>query len=145
VDDVLTLSRPEAREGRTRLVPALVVALILAVVLVVAMLALRTPDTVSLTVDNPHPWRTEVSIRPAESESWTGLGAVSRDADLTFLEVADQGTDWVVRFSYADVTEEVAITRDDLAAQDWTIEVPASLAAKLEAEGVKETTGSTAG
>ena len=145
MDDLLTLSRPEAPAGRAQVVPAFLVGAFLAVVLVLVSFSLRTPDMVSVTVDNPLQWRSEVSVRSADSTAWTPAGAVARESDLTFLELPDQGSDWVVRFSYAGSTEEVAVTRDELAAQSWTIEVPASLGTQLDEAGIPPTTGSSTG
>jgi hypothetical protein len=145
VNDLLTLSRPEMREGRAPLVPAVMVGVLLVVALVLASFAMRTPDMVSLTVDNPLQWRTEVSVRPADSTSWTGIGAVAREGELEFLQLPDQGSEWVVRFSYAGSSEEVVVTRDELEAQDWTIQAPESLGTLLDEAGVAPTTGSSAG
>jgi len=145
VADLLTLTRPPMRAKHPEVVPAVVVALILAALFALALVNLRTPDMVRFTVDNPLAWRAEVSARPADSTSWTGAGAVWRDGRLDFLEFPDQGSDWVIRFSYAGQSEEVEITREQLEAQDWTVEVPESLGTRLQAAGVAETTGSTGG
>jgi len=145
VDDVLTVSRPPMQARRPEMVPAALVAVLLAVLFGLAVFTLRTPDTVRLTVDNPLAWRAEVSVRPADSSSWTGAGAVSRDGRLDFLELPDQGSDWVLRFSYAGQSQDIEITRDQLAAQDWTVEVPETLARALRAAGVPETPGTSTG
>jgi len=142
VDDLLTISRPAMRARRPELVPAVLVAVLLAVLFVVASLAIRMPHTVRLTVQNQLAWQTEVSVRPADSESWTGAGAVARDDQLDFLALPDQGDQWVIRFSYAGKSEDVAISRDDLAARDWTIDVPQALGDQLESAGIAATTGS---
>lgn len=143
MDDLLTLTRPPMKAKRPEVIPVAIVGVILAALFGLALLHLRTPDMVRFTVDNKLPWRAEVSARPADSSSWTGAGAVWRDGRLDFLEFPDQGTDWVIRFSYAGESEEVEVTRDQLAAADWTVEVPESLAARLEAAGVPRTTGSS--
>ncbi len=145
MNDLLTLSRPEMREGRAPVIPAVMVAVLLVVALVFASFAMRTPDMVSLRVDNPLDWRTEVSVRSADSTSWTGVGAVARGAELEFMQLPDQGSEWVVRFSYAGASEEVAVTRDELEAQDWTIQAPESLGTQLADADVAPTTGSSAG
>jgi hypothetical protein len=145
VDDLLTLTRPPMRAKRPEVIPAAVVGVVLAVLFGLALLTLRTPDMVRLTVDNPLPWRAEVSARAADATGWTGAGSVWREGRLDFLEFPDQGSDWVIRFSYAGQDEEIEITREQLAAQDWTVEVPADFGARLEAAGVAETTSSGAG
>jgi hypothetical protein len=145
MDDLLTLSRPEARPRRPDLVPAVLVGLALVVVLVVVGLSLRTPDTVSLTVQNPLSWRAEVEVRSAASANWTGVGAVGREGEVQFLQLPDQGSDWVIRYSYAGQSEEVAITRAQLEAGGWLVVVPAGLGERLEEAGVAPTTGGSAG
>jgi hypothetical protein len=145
VDDLLTLSRPPMKARPLEVVPAALVALLLAVLFVVATITLRLPDQVRLTVDNPLAWRVEVSARAADSDAWTGAGAVARENRLEFQEFPDQGSDWVLRFSYAGQVEEIEITRDQLVAQDWTVEVPEALGRALDAAGVSETAGSTSG
>ena len=101
------------------------------------------PHTVTLTVQNRLAWQTEVSVRPADSASWTAAGAVARDDQLDFLALPDQGEQWVIRFSYAGQSEDVAISREELAAQDWTIDVPQGLGDQLENADISPTTGTS--
>jgi hypothetical protein len=145
VNDTLTISRPALGARRPDLVPALLITVVTVVVLALVSTTLRTPDMVSLTVSNPSSWRAEVSVRGAGDTDWTDAGAVSRDGELTFLRLPDQGADWVVRFTYADESSTVEVTRDELEASGWVVEVPPSFGAALEAAGVAPTTGSTAG
>ena len=145
MDDVLTLSRPEIRPRPRDIVPAIVVGLLLAGLLALTALTLRTPDTVSLTVQNPLAWRAEVEVRPSDSSSWTGLGAVARDGRLEFLQAPDQGGDWIIRYSYAGQSEEVEVSRQQLEADGWVVVVPEGLGERLRDAGVAETTGSSAG
>lgn len=145
MNETLTASRPAQRARRPDLVPAVVVGLFTAVLLVAVATTLRTPDHVSLTVDNPLEWRTEVSVRGAGDADWTDAGAVSRGDSLEFLQLPDQGSDWVFRFSYGGQSTEVQVTRDQLKAEGWTVEVPAALGTALQEAGVPATTGSTAG
>jgi hypothetical protein len=145
MDDLLTLSRPETRPRRRDVVPAVLVALVLAVLLSLTALTLRTPDTVSLTIRNPLAWRAEVAVRSSDASGWTGLGAVARDSELEFLQLPDQGSDWIVRYSYAGQTEEVEVTRQQLEADGWVLQVPPGLGERLQAAGVAQTTGSSAG
>jgi hypothetical protein len=143
VDELLTMTRPDMRARGPELVPAIVISIIVAVLFVVAALAIRMPDTVSFTVANQSAWRAEVQIRSASGTGWTDVGGVGRDSDLTFLEVPDQGSSWVVRYSYAGVTEDVEVSRDELAANGWRLEVPDGLATELADRGVPETLDAT--
>ncbi len=145
MDDVLTLSRPEVRPRPRDVVPAVVVGLLLAALLTLTAFTLRTPDTVGLTVQNPLAWRTEVAVRSASSSGWTGLGAVARDGQLEFLQMPDQGADWIIRYSYAGQSEEVEVSRQQLEADGWVVSVPQDLGERLRDAGVAETTGSSAG
>jgi predicted Abi (CAAX) family protease len=145
VDDLLTLSRPAMRARRPELVPAIVIGVVVAVLFVLAALSMRTPDQVHLTVDNPLDWRADVAVQPAGSDSWTSLGAVARDGELEFLQVPDQGSEWVVRFSYGDQVEELRLSRSDLEGAGWTVQVPDQLGTQLQAAGVAPSTGSAQG
>ena len=144
MDDLLTLTRPAMRARRPELVPAAIVAVVVAALFVLASLAIQVPDTVELTVVNPVSWRADVSVRSADSGAWTEIGSVARDDQLPFLAVPDQGSDWVIRFSYAGETEEIEISRATLDAQGWTVPVPAALGERLQSAGVAPTTGSAA-
>ncbi len=145
MDDLLTISRPEMRARGPELVPAIVVSLVVGVLLILAALSLHTPDTVQLTVENPLPWRAEVTVRAADSGSYTGAGAVARESSLVFQELPDQGDLWVFSFSYAGHTEDLEVSRSDLAANGWSVEVPEAFGNQLQDSGVAPTTGSATG
>ena len=145
MDELLTIPRPAMRARSPELVPAIVVGFVVAVMFVIAALAMRMPDTVSFTVVNPTEWNADVAVRSASDPAWTPVGAVGRGSELEFVQVADQGSDWVVRYSYAGVTEDVEIGRDDLASSDWKLEVPQALADELESAGIAPTTGNSTG
>jgi hypothetical protein len=144
VDDLLTIPRTAMRARGPELGPAIVIGLIVGILFVVAALAMRPIENVSVTVDNPSDWRTEVSVRSASSPSWTGLGSVGRGTQIEFQQVPDQGSTWIVRFSYAGQSEEIELDRDALRDAQWTVEVPDSLTQRLAEAGVPATTGSTA-
>jgi len=145
VDDLLTIPRPALRARGPELGPAIAIGLVVAALFVLSALAMRTPDTVSLSVDNPTDWRAAVSVRPADADGFTGLGAVDRSSSLEFLEVPDQGGTWVVRFSYAGRSTEVEVTRDQLREDGWSIAVPSALAEELTDAGVPESVGASSG
>jgi hypothetical protein len=144
VDDLLTIPRTAMRARGPELGPAIVIGLIVGILFVVAALAIRPIENVSVTVDNPSDWRTEVSVRSASSPSWTGLGSVGRGTQIEFQQVPDQGSTWIVRFSYAGQSEEIELDRDALRDAQWTVEVPDSLTQRLAEAEVPATTGSTA-
>ena len=50
----------------------------------------------------------------------------------------EQGDTWVFTFSYGGVrATELRLSRDDLAAADWTVMVPDSAGGALEAAGLE--------
>jgi hypothetical protein len=54
-------------------------------------------------------------------------------------EVADQGREWVFRFSYGGVDAgELVLSRDRLARDGWNITVPSAVAERLRDAGVQE-------
>jgi len=145
VDELLTIPRPAMRARGPEVVPAVVVSLVVAALFVVAAFAVRMPDTVSLTVANPTEWSADVYVRSASDSGWTAVGGVERESEIEFLQVPDQGSDWVVRYSYAGATEDIEVTRDDLASSDWKLEVPPALVDELERLGVEPTPGGSTG
>jgi hypothetical protein len=144
VDDLLTIPRTAMRARGPELGPAIVIGLIVGILFVVAALAMRPVENVSVTIDNPGEWRTEVSVRSASSPAWTGLGSVGRGTQIEFQQVPDQGSTWIVRFSYAGQSEEIELDRDALRDAQWTVQVPDSLTQRLAEAGIPATTGSTA-
>lgn len=145
MNDTLTIPRSAKRARRPDLVPAVLVGIGTALLLVLVSLTLRTPEHVSLTVRNPLDWRADVSVRAEGDPAWTHAGAVPRNGELELLRLPDQGDEWVVRFSYAGAQQEVTVSRGELAANGWRIDVPDELGEDLEEAGVAPTTGSTAG
>ncbi len=57
-------------------------------------------------------------------------------------EVADQGREWVFRFSYGGVDAgELVITPGQLARDGWEITVPSAVAERLHEAGLPESAG----
>jgi hypothetical protein len=97
--------------------------------------ALRSPTYVSrveITNDTGY----SVNVDLAGDRGRVGLGTVPAGDRLDLVDVIDQGDPWVFEFSYAGrATGEVSISRADLEAADWTVEVPQDVQATLEREG----------
>lgn len=70
--------------------------------------------------------------------SWLNLGGVDRESEETTQHVIDMGEQWIFRFRYPyeDVEPgEVSLTRSELQAAGWRVEVPAALAERLRKRG----------
>jgi hypothetical protein len=133
-------TRWPTRSQRDDIVRLAVTAAILAAALAVIMPALRVPPHVDrVAVDNPHPWRVNVSAAGAEPDAWHDLGAVDREDEQDFRELVDQGDTWTFRFSYAGQHADLHTTAAQLEEEGWTVAVPDELATRLESAGVDET------
>ncbi len=112
----------------------------LLVVVTVALAAVTTAcgggRTRTLTVvnDTDYEITVEVSAGSGDRTPLDTLGPHSRDVSD---EVADQGTTWVFHFSSAGVDAgSLRLTRPTLSNQDWTVRVPPTAAARLQAARV---------
>ena len=117
-----------------------VLALLLAVpLLAVALVLAREPSHVSsVTIRNPAEYRLNVGLADEHGARALPLGAVDRGTYLTVDDVLEQGDTWVFTFSYGGVrATELRLSRDDLAATDWTVVVPDNAGGALEAAGLE--------
>jgi hypothetical protein len=103
-------------------------------VYIVTFQSLRMPQVVPrLMIVNPHDWFANVEVSRGGGGSWMPLPGVDRQGTRQLQEVFDQGSTWRFRFSYATVDgAEVTISRNDLAAANWTIRVPDQFAQRLQ-------------
>ncbi len=101
------------------------------------LVALRSPTTVDeVTIDNTTSYPVHVEVQEPGDGSWLGLGVVGPEGSESFREVLDQGDDWVFRFTSGTARGgELLVSRDDLAANDWTATVPADVGQRLEDDG----------
>jgi hypothetical protein len=126
-----------AGSRRTSLVAVWVAAIVAAAIALVLLSSLLArPDHVpELEVRNPHEWHATVAVS-SPGEGSVGLGRVTRQSDRTFHDVLDQGDVWIVRFTYAGVEATVQVTRSDLEAAGWSLEVPSDLGDAAGAAGL---------
>jgi hypothetical protein len=111
--------------------------LVAAVALAALAPLLARPDHVdAVQVRNPHEWHATVAVS-SPGVGWVGLGRVTRESDRSFHEVLDQGDRWTFRFTYGDVEATTDVTRSDLEAAGWSIDVPGALGEAARAEGVQ--------
>ena len=133
-------TRWPTRRQRDDLVRLAVTVAIFAAVLTVIMPALRVPAHVDrVAVDNPYPWRVNVTATGDGRDAWHDLGAVERGDEQEFLELLDQGEAWTFRFWYAGQHADLHITAAQLEELSWRVTVPDEVATRLRAAGVAET------
>ena len=100
--------------------------------------AQRLPSFVDrVTVTNPTPYHVEVDVRGAGDRSWLALGGFPAESTRTSYEVIDSGREWVLRFSAGGRNAgELTVTRAELEANRWRVQIPPVVADRLEAEGL---------
>ena len=92
-----------------------------------------------LTVHNPTPYMVIVDVTGAKRDGWLDVGSFPRERQRTVEELADQGRQWVFRFSYGGVDAgELVVTRDQLARDGWKITVPPGVGERLREAGLSE-------
>jgi len=115
-----------------------VVATVLFAVLIAAVAwALRSPTfTDQVEVVNDTPYSVNVDVHGERGR--IGLGAVPAGETMAISDVLDQGSTWTFEFSYGAVEDagELQVTRDDLEANNWTIEIPSDVTDRLERAGI---------
>ncbi len=107
-----------------------------------AVARLGVGETISyrrLTVENPSPYTVNVEVTGAARDGWLKLGSFRREGRRTVEELADQGHEWVFRFSYGGVDAgELAVDRDQLAKNGWSVTVPPEVGERLQEAGLSE-------
>ena len=136
---VLSRSRPPTLGApRGRATSVAVVAIVLVAVLASVRFLPQPMATHDLTVVNPHPWAAHVEVVAAGGAS-IAVGAVPREHTRTFSDVPEPGTPVTIRFRYQQVTAELQVGRDQLAAAGGNVEVPEAFGLQLSELGVPPT------
>jgi len=134
---VADTEQPTSRRGRIR--PLWIVLAILAVIGFVAVaLLIPSPGTVDrITVRNSSEFDVNVDATNASHDGWTPVGIALAHADTDMREIIDHGDVWIFRFTgQGHDAGELRVTRSDLAADGWTLTVPAVVAQRLRDAGV---------
>jgi hypothetical protein len=137
---LLTRPRPSLNRLAT-LGRLLVVAATAAVVFpMVSRLALSDDRSFRrLTVENRSPFIVNVEVTDADRNGWLDVGSFRRERARTVEELADQGRQWVFRFSYGGVDGgELVVGRERLAKDGWRITVPPEVSGRLRVAGLAE-------
>lgn len=137
---VLTPSRPQSVRPVNVAVVLIGFVVEIAVAFAVARLAVGEPSTFRrLTVQNPTPYLINVDVTGAERDGWLDVGSFGRERTRTVEELADQGRQWVFRFSHGGVDAgELTVSRDDLAGDGWRMTVPPAVGDSLRQAGLSE-------
>jgi len=115
---------------------AVLAAVLGPVALVVGLVDLDGPSRVELTVANPTSWDVSVTLRGPDGDRLPLDVLGRRSGAREYTEVVDLGDRWTFVFSHRGTAVEVPMTRDDLVEVGWQVDVPRSLAERLESEGV---------
>ena len=140
---LVDLEQPTSRRPRIR--PLWVVLAVLALVGFVAVsLLIPSPGTVDhVTIKNGTEFDLNIDATSASHDGWTPVGIALAHADTNMREIIDHGDVWIFRFSgQGHDAGQLRITRSDLAASNWSLTVPASVAQQLRDAGVPGSIGS---
>lgn len=125
--------RPAPRSGWVTAALVAVAAAAAAVALFLTVEA-SDPDFTSLTIENPTDTGLKVSVKSSPDDSLLRLGTLTPQSSRTIESVIDQGDRWIFVVGWRDVREEFSVTRDELEASDWTVQLPESAAEEVRAE-----------
>jgi hypothetical protein len=135
LDRVRRVPRFPPRSSRWWWLAAGAAALVVAAVMVRPLLG--GPSFVrKITISNSSEFDVTVAVSSDHEQERMPLATVSHRSSVEVEDVIDQGSVWIFHFS-ADGREggEVQIGRDELKRDGWRVEIPASVATRLRAEG----------
>ncbi len=137
---VVTPPRPRSTQLARVAVVLIGFAVTLGVAFPVARLGVGEPTSFRrLTVHNPTPYIVNVDVTGANRDGWLDVGSFPRDRERTMEQLADQGRQWVFRFSHGGVKAgEFVVNRDQLARDGWRVTVPAEVTERLRDAGLSE-------
>ncbi len=124
--------------SRRRIRPAWIVLGLVAVLgLVVVSRLVPNPAKVDrVTVRNATEYDLDVDATGGAHDGWTPVGIALARSDTEMKDVIDQGATWIFRFTgQGQDGGEVRVTRRELAANGWTLDVPASVGDRIRATG----------
>ncbi|HEX4490155.1 MAG TPA: hypothetical protein VH914_03025 [Acidimicrobiia bacterium] len=138
--------KPYLPEGRVRRrlpfdlwIPIAIVVAVAAVAVLAS--ALRTgPYVSSVTFDNPNTYAFEASVSGGSHGATLLLGNISAKNHTTVRSVFDEGSTWTFRFSsQGRSVGAVVMSRADLAAANWHVQLPDRFGDSLTRAGVPQT------
>lgn len=99
------------------------------------------PSTVArISFQNPTVYALDIEVSPGTGTGWTSAGSVRQNSTADVHEVIDQGEVWLFRFdSQGAMGGELRLTREELKASGWLVEIPAEVGARLATAGAPPT------
>lgn len=115
--------------------PILLLVIAIAIVLLGAR-AFEGPSFVDeVTIVNPTRYDVDVDVSGADGRL-LGLSYVGSGQTLIVQDTIDQGDTWIFHFTYGGTDAgSLRLDRGELAAADWTVEVPTAVADRLADAG----------
>jgi hypothetical protein len=91
------------------------------------------PQTVGrIEIVNSTEYDLAVEVSGPDQQGWLPLSIVEPRSNVTVREVIDQGERWSFRFRrFGETVGEISMSRDQLQATDWRVEVPVEVAERL--------------
>jgi hypothetical protein len=123
-----TRRRPRRSTRGNEWLSHLAAVLVAVAALVASTRLLALPSVVDrVTVENPTRYDVSVSVTDTERDGWMPVGIAPPRATTTFDQIVDHGDVWIFRFSAEGRGAEVQLTRRELEAVQWRVQVPAPL------------------
>lgn len=139
------MTRPSPVPVRSARSIAFVIAAIVVTLLAIVAVTFgtRPPGMVDgVTIENPTSLPVHVSVSAGPGESTLGLGVVSPGGAATFDAVLDPGSEWTFHFGSGQARGgELTVSRDELAADDWSAMIPEDVAERLADDGAAPSSG----
>jgi hypothetical protein len=87
---------------------------------------------------NPTSYDVEVRATDAKHVDWILLGRIKRGETRSEEQVDDLGKLWIFRFEYPGPVfgGELRLSRDELARNSWTVQVPQTVERRLHDAGI---------
>lgn len=91
------------------------------------------PPTVErIEIVNPTDYDVAVDVSGADSQGWLPLSIAEHGSSAIVREVVDQGERWRFRFRhFGETVGEISMSRDELEATGWLVEIPAEVGERL--------------
>jgi hypothetical protein len=93
-----------------------------------------------VTYENPTDYALSVEVSSGPGDGWTAAGFVPQRSTTVAEEIPDQGEVWVFRFDSQGATGgELRLSRPELEAAGWRVNIPADVGRRLAASGAPPT------
>jgi hypothetical protein len=91
------------------------------------------PPTVErIEIVNPTDYDVAVDVSGPDRQGWLPLSVAEHRSSVTVSEVIDQGERWSFRFRhFGEAVGEISLSRDQLEANEWLVEIPAEVGERL--------------